>query len=61
MSAANSDKFEETPKTISVETRWQALVLATMNQERAELCTKEQVPLRTFFEMNAKFLKEIAS
>lgn len=58
--AANSDKFEEQPKTISASDRWQALVLATMNDERAEACNKEQGPLRVFFEMNSKFLKEIA-
>lgn len=58
--AANSDKFEETPKTISAQTRWQALVLATMNDERAEACSPQQAPLRTFLEMNSKFLKEIA-
>jgi hypothetical protein len=57
--AANSDKFEQQPKTISADQRWQSLLLATMNQERAELCS--QGPLRTFFEMNAKFLMEIAS
>jgi hypothetical protein len=61
VSAANSDQFEQQPKTISADQRWQALLLATMNQERAELCSKEQGPLRTFLEMNAKFLMEIAS
>lgn len=60
MSAANSDKFEETPKTISARDRLQALTLATMNDERAEACSPEQKPLRVFFEMNSKFLKEIA-
>lgn len=61
MSAANSDKFDEAPKTISAQTRWQALVLATMNDERAEVCSADQAALRAFFEMNSKFLKEIAS
>jgi hypothetical protein len=59
--AANADKFEEAPKTISAQTRWQALVLATMNDERAEVCSSEQAALRAFFEMNSKFLKDIAS
>lgn len=59
--AANSDKFEEQPKTISASDRWQALVLATMNDERAEVCSPDQAALRAFFEMNSKFLKEIAS
>ena len=58
--AANADKFVEEPKTISVSDRWQALVLATMNDERAEACSPQQQSLRVFLEMNSKFLKEIA-
>lgn len=60
MTAANSDKFEEQPKTISASLRWQALVLAQMNQERAEACGPHQIPLRKFFEQNVAFLMEIA-
>lgn len=58
--AANSDQFVEKPKFISVATRMQALMLAQMNDEKAELCGKGQEPLRAFFEMNSKFLMEIA-
>lgn len=58
--AANVDTFIEEPKTISASDRLQALVLAQMNDERAELCSKDQSPLRVFFEMNSKFLMSIA-
>ncbi|MBX6381474.1 MAG: hypothetical protein IRZ07_00665 [Microbispora sp.] len=60
MSAANDDKFVDAPKTITASDRWQALVLAKMNEERAELCAKDQGPLRVLFEMNAKFLMRVA-
>lgn len=60
MSAANSDKFDEPPKTISASLRWQALVLAQMNQERAEACGPHQAPLRVFLEQNVALLMEIA-
>ena len=58
--AANDDKFLEQPKFISAADRLQALVLATMNEEKAEACSPEQQPLRVFLEMNAKFLKRVA-
>lgn len=58
--AANSDQFVEEPKFISVADRMQALMLAQMNDEKADLCTKGQEGLRAFFEMNSKFLMEIA-
>lgn len=57
---ANEDKFLEQPKFISAADRLQALMLAQMNEEKADLCAKGQEPLRVFFEMNAKFLKRIA-
>ena len=60
MSAANSDKFVEEPKTISAELRLQALILSTMNRERAEACGPHQPGLRTFLEQNANLLMEIA-
>jgi hypothetical protein len=58
--AANADKFTEEPKTISADLRLQALILATMNQERAEACSPQQPALRRFLEQNAKVLMEIA-
>jgi hypothetical protein len=61
VSAANSDKFVDEPKTISAELRLQALIQATMNQERAEACSPQQPGLRMFLEQNAKLLMEIAS
>lgn len=47
-------------KRIGADTRLQALLLAEANDERAELCTTNQPALRLFFEMNAKFYREIA-
>jgi hypothetical protein len=40
--------------------RLQALLLAQMNEEKAELCTKAQAGIREFLLMNAKFLHEVA-
>lgn len=59
--SANADTFAEEPKTISADLRLQALILATMNQERAEACSPEQLALRRFLEQNAKLFMEIAS
>lgn len=59
--AANADAFVQEPKTISADLRLQALILATMNRERAEACSQEQLPLRRFLEQNAKVLMEVAS
>lgn len=59
--AANADTFVQEPKTISAELRLQALILSTMNQERAEVCGPAQQPLRVLLEQNAKVLMEIAS
>ncbi len=58
--AANADTFVQEPKTISAELRFQALILATMNEERAEVCSTQQQPLRVLLEQNVKLLKEIA-
>lgn len=58
--AANSDKFEEQPKTISADVRLQALLQSTMNQERAQACGPHQAALRTFLEQNAALFMEIA-
>jgi hypothetical protein len=48
------------PRVVSVEERTQALLLACMNDERAQLCSKDQPALRAFFEMNAQFLRSLA-
>lgn len=40
--------------------RLQALLLAQMNEEKAQLCTKEQAGIAAFLLMNAKFLHEVA-
>lgn len=59
--AANADTFVQEPKTISAELRLQALILSTMNQERAEACSPEQPSLRVLLEQNAKVLMAVAS
>lgn len=58
--AANSDTFVEVPKIISASLRLQALMLAKMNEERAQLCGNGQEGLRAIFDMNAKLLMRIA-
>lgn len=58
--AANSDKFVEEPKTISVQLRLQALIQATMNEERSQACAPHQEPLRAFLMQNAALFMEIA-
>jgi len=46
--------------TITPHDQLQCLVLAQMNIERAENCTKEQVALQAFFLMNSNLLLELA-
>lgn len=58
--AANADKFIEEPKTITAALRLQAMMLAKMNEERAELCGRGQEGLKTIFDMNAQLLMRIA-
>ena len=43
-------------KVITPAERIEALTLASMNQERADLCGPDQQPLQRFFEMNAALL-----
>jgi hypothetical protein len=40
--------------------RLQALLLAQMNEEKAEMCTKGQEGIRAFLLENARFLHEVA-
>jgi hypothetical protein len=47
-------------KRIGADVRLQAQLLAEMNEERAGLCAKDQQALRKFFEMNARFLRELS-
>lgn len=51
----------DTDKVISPALRMQALLQATMNDEKAELCSADQPALRKFFEINAALFREIAS
>lgn len=61
MSAANSDKFVEEPKTISAELRLQALLMAQRNRSAIEECPEILPPgAKTLLEMNAKLLMRIA-
>lgn len=48
------------PRTLTHAERMQSLLLAEMNQERAELCSKDLPGLRKLFEMNAQFLRSLA-
>lgn len=48
------------PKVLTPQDRLEALLLAEMNEERAQLCGKESPGLRTFFEMNAKLFRRLA-
>ena len=45
---------------LSPKEQLECLVLAQMNQERAELCTTDQAALAAFFLMNAKLLMKVA-
>lgn len=57
--AANADDFAGS-KEITAAERFQALLLAEMNEERAGLCADSQPGLRKMFEMNTEFLRSIA-
>lgn len=48
------------PRELTSAERMQAQLLAEMNDDRASLCTKDQPALKTFFQMNAAFLRAIA-
>lgn len=48
------------PKLITPHDRFEALLAAALNEDRAMLCTKDQPALRTVFEMNAKLFRRIA-
>jgi hypothetical protein len=47
-------------RILTAQMRMQALILATMNRERAEMCSPDQRALKEFFHMNAKLLAEVA-
>lgn len=57
--AANADTFDG-DKTITAKDRLEALLMAEINEEKAQLCSKDQGPLRTTFEMNAKLFRRLA-
>lgn len=43
-------------RIITPEERREILILASMNQERADVCSADQKALQRFFEMNAALL-----
>jgi hypothetical protein len=47
-------------KRIDAAKRLECLLMAELNEERAELCAPDQQALKTLFEMNARLFKEIA-
>ena len=54
------NKSGESIRILTAKERLQALVLAAMNEERAELCSADQPALRKVFEMNAALLRSFA-
>jgi hypothetical protein len=58
--AANADTFDG-DKTITSKDRLEALLMAEINEEKALLCSKDQGPLRTAFEMNAQLFRRLAT
>lgn len=61
MSAANTDKFVEEPKTISAEERLQALLMAVRNRSVIVEFPNLDPGVHTLLEINAKLLERIAS
>lgn len=61
MSASITSIVDRRGKPLSPAERLECLLLAKMNEEKAELCTKDQPGIRTFFEMNAKLLHKVAA
>lgn len=59
--AANDETFREEPKTITPKDRMEALLMAAVNDERAEQCGPGQPALRKVFEMNAALFRRLAS
>ena len=50
----------ESVRVLTPRERLEALMLASMNQERADLCSPDQPALREFFQMNAALLLRFA-
>lgn len=61
MSASVTNIADRRGKPLTAEERLECLLLAKMNEERAELCTADQPGIRRFFEMNAKLLHKVAA
>ena len=53
---------EHRPREVKITAREQleCLMLAQMNQEKAQLCTKDQAALAAFFLVNAQMLMKVA-
>lgn len=57
---SNVIPFELPGRTMTSKERLQALMQATMNEERALLCSPEQPALREFLLINARLLRRLA-
>lgn len=58
--AANADTFTG-DKVLTARDRTEALLMAAVNDERAELCAPDQPAVRKVFEMNAALFRRLAS
>lgn len=59
--AANAETFKEEPKVLTAKDRFEALLMAEANEERAILCSTDQPALRKVFEMNAALFRRLAT
>lgn len=63
MTATVTDLFDRisNPHELTPRERLECLVLATMNDEKAELMRDDQPALKAFFQKNAEVLRHVAA
>lgn len=49
------------PSELTARDRLQCLIMAQMNEERAEMMRDDQPALKAFFQMNAELLRHVAA
>lgn len=47
-------------RVLTPKERFEAVLMATLNDDKAELCRADQPALRKFFEMNAALFRQLA-
>jgi hypothetical protein len=57
---ATVTRLDEHRAALSARDKLQCLVLAQMNEEKADYCTEQQTALKAFFLMNAAMLRKVA-